>query len=466
MATLSRDISSGSAIEEVTFWTNLERSLLNVDSQMKGKGVEITLRILKHYKQFGIILAFQQDTGLTQKISKVSSYMSFIRDFPVNALLTSSTVKQMEQAVIALFSHMRKMKTAQYPLKRAFQLLEALSRDLSQKLVSLLKPVKLMELPYEIFVRENDYCLSLFKSWDQYCSSFRELARDIAKKRGVEKSTPRLNVAHSKLRARLEDISQCRQNHEKLRHVIKDVLKPLDLREEKSKSKVSVADDDKGIPAIIEINDAFAYLKKVDIFDVSPDGVASWDAAKKQYEIRIDSIETNITATLTTLLASADTGDEKFRVFSKFNALFFRQRIRGAIQQHQADLIQTVKDDISALQQKFKKHYSASESEQMSGLRDLPPMSAKIIWAKQIERQLDHYMSRIEAVLGSGWETHADGRALKNSCDSFKKKLDTQPIFNEWIERIKDSSNFEVGGRILMCGDVQPAAPTQFWNST
>ena len=97
-------------------------------------------------KQFGIILAFQQDTGLTQKISKVSSYMSFIRDFPVNALLTSSTVKQMEQAVIALFSHMRKMKTAQYPLKRAFQLLEAVSRDLSQKLASILKPVKLMEL--------------------------------------------------------------------------------------------------------------------------------------------------------------------------------------------------------------------------------------------------------------------------------------------------------------------------------
>ena len=142
LATLSRDISSGSAIEEVTFWTNLERSLLNVDSQMKGKGVEITLRILKHYKQFGIILAFQQDTGLTQKISKVSSYMSFIRDFPVNALLTSSTVKQMEQAVIALFSHMRKMKTAQYPLKRAFQLLEAVSRDLSQKVGKLAEASK------------------------------------------------------------------------------------------------------------------------------------------------------------------------------------------------------------------------------------------------------------------------------------------------------------------------------------
>ncbi len=448
LSTLSRDISSGAAIEEVSFWTNMERSLQNVDSQMKDKGVEITLRILKHYKQFGIILAFQQDTGLTQKITRVSSYMAFIRDFPVNSLVTSSTVKQMEQAVLALFSHMRKMKTAQYPLKRAFQLLEAVSRDLSKKLVTLLKPVKMMELPYEIFARENDYCISLFKTWDQHCSGFRELARDIAKKRGVEKSTPRLVVAHSKLRDRLEDVYQCRQNHEKLRHVIQDVLKPLDKSNNNSNNKVDLHSPN-GSSAINEINEAYKHLRNADIYDVSTEGIAAWEAAKKQYELRIDAIETNITATLTTLLASAQTGDEKFRVFSKFNALFFRQRIRGAIQQHQTDLIQTVKEDINALQQKFKRHYSASESERMSGLRDLPPMSAKIIWAKQIERQLDQYMDRIEAVLGSGWETHADGRALKNSCDSFKKKLDTQPIFNEWIERIKDSSNFEVGGRIF-----------------
>ena len=190
-------------------------------------------------------------------------------------------------------------------------------------------------------------------------------------------------------------------------------------------------------------------MSSADIFDVSKEGNEAWESAKKQYELRIDKVETDITATLTDLLASAKTGDEKFRVFSKFNALFFRQRIRGAIQQHQTDLIQTVKEDINALQQKFKRHYSASETERMSGLRDLPPMSAKIIWAKQIERQLDLYIGRVEAVLGSGWETHADGRLLKSTCDGFKRKLDTQPIFKEWLERIKVSSNLEIGGRIF-----------------
>ena len=68
---------------------------------------------------------------------------------------------------------------------------------------------------------------------------------------------------------------------------------------------------------------------------------------------RIDRVESQITEKLTDLLATAKTGDEKFRVFSKFNALFFRHRIRGAIQQHQAELISTVKEDIQELQNMF-----------------------------------------------------------------------------------------------------------------
>ena len=451
LSTLSRDASSGTALEEVRFWTNMEQALHDVDLQMKGKGVEMTLRILKHYKQFGVILAFQQDTGLTQKFSEVNSYMALIRDFPINAILTASNVKQVQQAVAAVFSHMRKMKTAQYPVKRSFQLLESVSRDLCKKLVTLLKPLRMMKLPYEIFVKENDHCSNLFKTWDEHCGGFRELAREIAKKRGAEKTSARLVVAHAKLRDRLEDVYHCRQNHEKLRHVIVTVLKPLERKNvSDSPSRGPNANNSqRENSAVMDVHDAYKFLSSADVFDVTQEGDEAWESAKKQYELRIDKVETDITATLTDLLASAKTGDEKFRVFSKFNALFFRQRIRGAIQQHQTDLIQTVKDDINALQQKFKRHYSASETERMSGLRDLPPMSAKIIWAKQIERQLDLYIQRVEAVLGSGWETHADGRLLKSTCDGFKRKLDTQPIFNDWLERIKVSSNLEVGGRIF-----------------
>ena len=43
-----------------------------------------------------------------------------------------------------------------------------------------------------------------------------------------------------------------------------------------------------------------------------------------------------------------------FRIFSRFNALFVRPHIRGAIREYQTQLIQRVKDDIEALHDKFK----------------------------------------------------------------------------------------------------------------
>jgi len=36
----------------------------------------------------------------------------------------------------------------------------------------------------------------------------------------------------------------------------------------------------------------------------------------------------------------------------------------------------------------------------MSTIWDLPPTSGSIIWAKQVERQLNTYMKRVEDVLG------------------------------------------------------------------
>ena len=56
----------------------------------------------------------------------------------------------------------------------------------------------------------------------------------------------------------------------------------------------------------------------------------------------------------------------------------------------------------------------------MSRVRDFPPVSGSIIWARQIERQLTAYMHRVEDVLGKGWETHVEGQKLKADGDSFR----------------------------------------------
>lgn len=99
-------------------------------------------------------------------------------------------------------------------------------------------------------------------------------------------------------------------------------------------------------------------------------------------------------------LGTAKNANEMFRIFSRFNALFVRQHIRGAIREYQTQLIQRVKDDIEALHEKFKVQYPQSKACRMSGVRDIPPVAGSIIWAKQIDRQLTAYLRRVEDVLG------------------------------------------------------------------
>ena len=102
------------------------------------------------------------------------------------------------------------------------------------------------------------------------------------------------------------------------------------------------------------------------------------------YGERIDRVETRITSTLRDQLGTAKNANEMFRIFSRFNALFVRPRIRGAIREYQKLLIGLVKEDIETLHDKFKVQYPHSKASKMSKVRDLPPVSGSIIWAKEV----------------------------------------------------------------------------------
>jgi dynein heavy chain 1 len=108
------------------------------------------------------------------------------------------------------------------------------------------------------------------------------------------------------------------------------------------------------INAIEEVNLAYENVKVVDGLDISKEGTEAWEAALRRYEERIDRVETRITARLRDQLGTAKNANEMFRIFSRFNALFIRPHIRGAIREYQTQLIQRVKDDIEALHEKFK----------------------------------------------------------------------------------------------------------------
>ncbi len=72
------------------------------------------------------------------------------------------------------------------------------------------------------------------------------------------------------------------------------------------------------------------------------------------------------------------------------------------------------------------RHPKVSEAKALASLRDIPPVAGKILWARQMERQLRLLSMRLSDVLGEGWENHVDGRPLKAVCDELLRNLDTK----------------------------------------
>jgi len=135
---LDRDPSSGTTLQEVSFWFNLERALLKLQEKRESLEVELTLEILRHGKRFHATVSFDTDTGLKQALAKVNDYSPLMKDFPIHDLLAATDLEKVRIAVQAIFVHMRKIRSTKYPIQRALKLVEAISRDLSTQLLKIL----------------------------------------------------------------------------------------------------------------------------------------------------------------------------------------------------------------------------------------------------------------------------------------------------------------------------------------
>lgn len=67
---LDRDPASGTALQEISFWLNLERALNRIQEKRESPEVLLTLDILKHGKRFHATVSFDTDTGEFKQVFK------------------------------------------------------------------------------------------------------------------------------------------------------------------------------------------------------------------------------------------------------------------------------------------------------------------------------------------------------------------------------------------------------------
>ena len=64
MTKLRRDVSSGTASQEINFWLSLEGALEGIEAQLRSEEVGMVMDALRNAKRFHAIVSFSTDTGL------------------------------------------------------------------------------------------------------------------------------------------------------------------------------------------------------------------------------------------------------------------------------------------------------------------------------------------------------------------------------------------------------------------
>ena len=448
-----RDPNSGSATQEINYWLSLESALKNIDAQTRNDGVQLTLDILQHAKRYQVKVSFYADTGLKEALDTVQKYNLLMREFPMDDLLAATTLQKVQDSLDTIFGHLnRKLRFTTYPIARAIPLVHAISGDLDTQLHSLLHGRTLMHLEFKDFEAVMDVAENIWSTWDEHAKDFTNVAREVMRKRPEKFIAIKVAGRHLKTQDRMKYIKTFRINHEQLQRTIVTVLgnngSSSTAADEIDKDQVVLVEEIGDVDAVQEVAQAYAALKDVDVLDVSEEGTQIWVQAESTYNERTSRVENSIIAHLRDRLATAKGATEMFRVFSKFNALFIRPKIRGAIGEYQSQLMDNVKHDISDLHERFKQQYGHSEAHAMAQLRDLPPIAGAIIWARQIERQLDGYMKKVENVLGQEWALQSEGQKLEAESAMFRKKLETRPIFESWL-RDTQRRNLSISGRLF-----------------
>ncbi|KAL7667891.1 hypothetical protein ACOME3_008618 [Neoechinorhynchus agilis] len=468
---LDRDAASGTALQEVNFWLNLESELNKIQEIRDSLEVQLTLDILKTGKRFHAVVSFDSDTGLKEAIEKVRDYNVLMKDFPINDLLSATDIESICTAVKVVFSGLRKIRNTKYPVHRVMRFIGAISKDLCNQMLKVLADKKLVQMDYNDFEKLTNQYLNVFNVWDDEYSKFQGVSRDVLRKKRAaplgsgatsasnsdlghhQRLTWRFALAHHVLQERLTQLQKFRYQHEQLLSVIMRVLATPSNMEPKDSSvdhqnEYSSSEEVTSDP-VAEVKSAYDAVTSVDVLDLSKESNAVWDNAMKSYEYKIDRVERTIASRLRNQLAKARSANEMFRIFSRFNALFVRSHIRGAISEYQSRLIEHVKVDIENLQKMFADTYGNTGACRILRSRDFPPVSGYLIWVKQIERQLDLYLKRVEDVIGRGWEAHIEGAKLKEEGDAFRERLSVQPIFDDWKQRVMQKT-VSVTGPVLV----------------
>ncbi len=149
----------------------------------------------------------------------------------------------------------------------------------------------------------------------------------------------------------------------------------------------------------------------------------------------MQNVENNIVAKLRQEISQIPSS-QLFKIFQKYNSLFYKPKIKGFIIEYQSQLLNQVKQDIQKLQNKFSAGFQKTFVAKICLQRDFHPVSSYAIWVNLIRNKLSQYMVRVQNILGSDWKRTIEGKQVEQQHDQFENLLNFPQLIESWKNKI------------------------------
>jgi len=261
--------------------------------------------------------------------------------------MTCQSIDELSNILVPLLSQVKKLTNARegYDIKRVYQLIEVLSKDIANQMLKILGEENLMFSSFNNFKSWFEKAEEVFRKFEDSMSSFMtKSSKSSSISKIVSNTTSQIKTTYhyNPLKGRLEQLYRIRELYFKLKSVIEDII---------TKS------NEKDFLSTSNIEEGYNHFKGINVLDTSKEGEEALIQAEKLFNAQIDVAENYITKKLREKLGGSSNASEMFRIFSKFNGLFFRPRIKSAIEEYQSQLLKTVKESINLLDKKYLQSY-------------------------------------------------------------------------------------------------------------
>ena len=376
--------------------SNYQDKLQKVIEKLKSNEFQTVFEILKQRKRFHNFQILE--TQVLDQLESVKKIHFVLKDFPIDQILQAENIQDLISAMDTCYKHLLRKLKLKFTLER--WIIEQLDAEVTKRLKVLLADILCMDFP--TFEAAAVKWTTLFECWDENYQDFITLVRDNSRKESQRFVPLRIDFQHSKFKIRLDFLHLFRKQHQEMIECL----------------------------GSFEIVAAYEPFKSIYPFD---DDLTAWNMTEAIYLEKIGNIEVERINSLKSELEKATTTNQMFATFKAHQKILSRPRIRGALIEYQIKLIESVYVEVVELNDLFLS--SSKSCFQLAATRDIPEVSAKIMWAKNAEHKLQRLMGKVKDVVGSEWTSSLQAQKLFEQEQRLLNLVNTKAIFKAFVDK-------------------------------